>query len=26
MNHAAFLAIVGIYLICTPSISSFIFA
>jgi len=26
MNHAAFLAIIGIYLICTPSISSFIFA
>jgi len=26
MNHAAFLAIIGIYLICTPSISSYIFA
>jgi len=26
MNHAAFLAIIGIYLVCTPSISSYIFA
>jgi len=26
MNHVAFLAIIGIYLVCTPSISSYIFA